>query len=65
MKNSTIIKRTLLLSFLTIAVVSYKTINTEDPCDKEGKIIGFNSLKCNCCWGWVITIGKDTIKTDN
>ena len=29
-----------------------------------GLILSFNPDKCNGCWGWIIKIGKDTIKTD-
>ena len=31
----------------------------------NAEIIGFNSDKCMCCWGWTIKIGNDTIKSDN
>ncbi|NTW33899.1 MAG: hypothetical protein HGB12_15000 [Bacteroidetes bacterium] len=31
----------------------------------DGEIIGFDPLKCGCCWGWIIKIGNDTIKADN
>lgn len=31
----------------------------------NAKIIGFNKDKCGCCWGWIILIGKDTIKSDD
>ena len=45
-------------------------------CDKSDKksgdkwgtkaiIIGFNQEKCDCCWGWIIQMGNDTIMTDN
>jgi len=30
-----------------------------------GTILSFNSEKCNGCWGWIIKIGKDTIKTND
>lgn len=49
---------------ISLVVVSYKTPNIIDPCDKDGKIIGFDPKKCGCCWGWIITVGKDTIKAD-
>jgi hypothetical protein len=41
-------------------------------CEKSDKvqnqdiqIIGFDATKCYCCWGWVIKIKEDTIKTDH
>ena len=30
----------------------------------DAQIIGFISEKCYCCWGWVIQVGSETIKTD-
>lgn len=32
---------------------------------KTGEIIGFDMLKCGCCWGWIIKVENDTIKADN
>ena len=58
------IKRTLLLFFIAFFVVSYKTRKIVDQCDKHGKIVGFDATKCGCCWGWIIAVGKDTIKAD-
>jgi hypothetical protein len=43
-------------------------------CDKEdelanrtvdSQITGFVTEKCYCCWGWIIKIGDETIKTDS
>lgn len=31
----------------------------------NAEIIGFNSTKCMCCWGWIIKCGNDTIKSDD
>lgn len=42
-------------------------------CEKKGElantttdaqVIGFVTEKCFCCWGWVIKVGADTIKTE-
>lgn len=42
-------------------------------CEKKGEfenlttnaqITGFVLEKCYCCWGWIIKIGSDTIKTE-
>ncbi len=30
-------------------------------CSTKGTILGFSNLKCGCCWGWIIEVGKDTI----
>jgi hypothetical protein len=30
----------------------------------EAQVIGFVTEKCFCCWGWVIKVGADTIKTE-
>ena len=32
---------------------------------KECQIIGFVTEKCSCCWGWVIKVDADTIKSEN
>ena len=30
----------------------------------DAQVVGFVTIKCYCCWGWVINIGSTTIKTD-
>ncbi len=30
----------------------------------DAQIIGFVPEKCYCCWGWVIKVGTETIKTE-
>ncbi len=30
----------------------------------KAQVIGFVTEKCFCCWGWVIIVGSDTIKTE-
>lgn len=30
----------------------------------NAQVIGFVTEKCFCCWGWVIKVGTDTIKTE-
>ena len=40
-------------------------IHIQANCEKEGEIIEFESLKCGGCWGWIIAVGNDTIKTDD
>jgi hypothetical protein len=31
----------------------------------NAQVVGFVTEKCYCCWGWVIKIGTNTIKTEN
>ncbi|MCU0362888.1 MAG: hypothetical protein MUD02_05000 [Bacteroidales bacterium] len=31
---------------------------------RTSQIIGFDTEKCFCCWGWIIKVGTDTIKAD-
>jgi len=31
----------------------------------NSQVIGFVTEKCFCCWGWVIKVGSDTIKTEH
>ena len=30
----------------------------------DAQVVGFVMEKCYCCWGWVIKIGTETIKTE-
>ena len=30
----------------------------------DAQVIGFDTEKCFCCWGWVIKVGADTIKAE-
>ncbi len=30
----------------------------------DAQVIDFVTEKCFCCWGWVIKVGTDTIKTE-
>ena len=39
-----------------------KNIRNTDGKIQDGKIIGFDAQKCSCCGGWIIKVGKDTIK---
>ena len=31
----------------------------------DAQVIGFVTEKCFCCWGWVIKVGSETIKTEH
>ena len=58
----------ILISFLSILSVifanSASIAQTQfESQKKSGEIIYFDANKCVCCWGWVIKIGNDTIKT--
>jgi hypothetical protein len=33
-------------------------------CTTDAQVVGFVLEKCYCCWGWVIKVGSDTIKTE-
>jgi hypothetical protein len=39
--------------------------NNNNSCQvkSNAEIISFDARKCMCCWGWVIKMGKDTIKS--
>ncbi len=37
------------------------TFGGQPYCSTKGRIVGFSNLKCGCCWGWIIQVGKDTI----
>ena len=30
----------------------------------DAQVIGFVTEKCFCCWGWVLKVGGDTVKTE-
>jgi len=51
------------LSFLSCNKVETSSIIENDVCSNEAEIISFDSLKCGLCWGWIIKVGNDTIKT--
>lgn len=37
--------------------------SNQHACTNEAEIISFNPLKCGLCWGWIIKVENDTIKT--
>lgn len=41
------------------------TIANIDELKSNAQVIDFNTDKCNCCWGWTIKVGNDTIKSDD
>ena len=58
----------ILISFLSTLFVIFANNTTiaqtqYESQKKSGEIIYFEANKCVCCWGWVIKIGNDTIKT--
>ena len=40
-------------------------VKDNDTIHANAIVIGFNPEKCECCWGWIIQMGNDTIKTNN
>ena len=53
---------------LTISSCDKKSQPTNEESQKivaNAEIVGFNQEKCGCCWGWVIVMNGDTIKTDS
>ena len=48
---------------LLIISLAFKVDNPNEPSLQDEKIIGFDPLKCGNCWGWIIKVGNDTIKT--
>jgi len=50
--------------FVLSATVSSCDGDTNPPILANAEIIGFNSEKCACCWGWVIRVDSDTIRAD-
>ena len=56
-------KTTLFALILILLFISCE--KSENSFKGNAEIIGFNSSKCFCCWGWIIICGKDTIKSDD
>ncbi len=57
------------LKFIALLIIVFSLTNCEKKDEsvissKEVQIVGFDSEKCYCCWGWVIKIGTDTIKAE-
>jgi hypothetical protein len=58
MKNITLLSIFLFLIFISCKKKEAKLVS-------NAEVIGFVSEKCECCWGWIIKIGDETIKSDN
>jgi hypothetical protein len=57
------------IKFIVLFILVFSLTNCEKKdtfTDKttDAQIVGFVTEKCYCCWGWVIKIGTDTIKTE-
>ena len=57
------------LKFIALLILVFSLTNCEKRDDlanrtTDAQIVGFVTEKCYCCWGWVIKIGKETIKTE-
>lgn len=58
------------LKFIVLLILVFSLTNCEKKDElsnrtTDAQIVGFVLEKCYCCWGWVIKVGKDTIKTEN
>ena len=58
------------LKFIVLLILVFSLTNCEKKDELvnrtiDAQIVGFVTEKCYCCWGWVIKIGKETIKTEN
>ncbi len=52
-----------IMMFLTFT--SCDKDESDDNLHANALILGFNQEKCECCWGWIIKFGNDTIMSDN
>lgn len=57
------------LKFIVLLSVIFALTNCEKQTElvnqtTNAQILGFVSEKCYCCWGWVIKVGKETIKAE-
>jgi len=58
------------LKLLVLVLFIFSFTNCEkkevkDTPTKDVQVVGFVTDKCFCCWGWVIKIGSDTIKSES
>ena len=58
------------LKFIVLLIVIFLLTNCEKKDElvnriTDAQVVGFVLEKCYCCWGWVIKIGTDTIKTQH
>jgi hypothetical protein len=57
------------LKFIVLLTVIFALTNCEKQTElvnktTDAQIVGFVTEKCYCCWGWVIMVGKETIKAE-
>jgi len=60
------------LRLLTLLVLIFSVTNCEKKNEivnivnstTDAQILAFVTEKCYCCWGWVIKVGTETIKTE-
>ncbi len=55
--------------FIALLILIFSLTNCEKKDELVNKttdtqVVGFVAEKCYCCWGWVIKIGTETIKTE-
>lgn len=56
--------KNILIGILLLSLFSFEFIeNNKSTCRLEAEVIAFDPLKCGICWGWIIKVNNDTIKT--
>lgn len=55
----------MIICTLLASCIFFSCENEELSLKGDAEIIGFNAEKCMCCWGWIIKIGNDTIKSED
>lgn len=58
------------LRLLVLLILLFSLANCEKKEDflnrkTDARVVGFIMEKCYCCWGWVIKIGSETIKSEH
>ncbi len=58
------------LKFIGFLIAIFSLANCEKQTElvnktADAQIVGFVTEKCYCCWGWVIKVGTETIKTEH
>jgi hypothetical protein len=56
--------KAILTALILVIFLSSCKKNDNNKTKANAEIIGFNSEKCMCCWGWNVKMGNDTIKID-
>ncbi len=54
-----------MLSLVGTKFIFLMSCGKDEPLKANAEIIDFEPTKCGCCWGWLVKIGRDTIKIDS